>query len=340
MNQFNPIADIERLGYTPREAGFLALVAMHSGYFLRRHFNRYLNKEDGGLAHNFISKAQRKQHIRVLPLLQRRFVFHLSSRTLYRLCGMADSQNRRTKGDRAIKSLLLSLDYILDHPAQHFLRTHEQKIEYFCDTLAIPAEKLPLVELVSPTTESHPVYFPDRFPISVIGSADSKTPTVSFGFVDDGTETLGPFHRFLLRHEQLLRSLPHSEVVYIAESQRQFAGAGALVARTFPVLRDALVATRECPRGVEHFLEYLEARAVFDEAYTTPTFEQSRLLVEGQDVYTTALHDNLYRAWSRHEITEEQIRMRYAEKPIRVSMRGYVIHAPFPQNGPKYRGLD
>jgi hypothetical protein len=50
MSACDPIPDIERLGYTPREAGFLALVAMHSGFFLRRHFNHYLHKEDGGLA--------------------------------------------------------------------------------------------------------------------------------------------------------------------------------------------------------------------------------------------------------------------------------------------------
>src|SRR5205814_4701186 len=79
MSAFAPIPDIERLGYTRREAGFLALVAVHSGFFLRRHFNRYLHKEDGGLAHSFLTKALKKKHVQLLPFEQRRFVFHLCS---------------------------------------------------------------------------------------------------------------------------------------------------------------------------------------------------------------------------------------------------------------------
>ena len=45
MSAFDPIPDLERLGYTPREAGFVALVAAHSSFFLRRHFNHYLHKK-------------------------------------------------------------------------------------------------------------------------------------------------------------------------------------------------------------------------------------------------------------------------------------------------------
>src|SRR5260370_42409764 len=120
MSAFDPIPDIERLGYTPREAGFLALVASHSGFFLRRHFNRYLHKEDGGLAHSFLTKALKKKHVQLLQFEQRRFVFHLCSRLPYRLCGIAESQDRRIKSDQTIKTMWLSLDYVLDHPHQHF----------------------------------------------------------------------------------------------------------------------------------------------------------------------------------------------------------------------------
>lgn len=337
MNQFDPIPDIERLGYTPREAGFLALVAMHSGYFLRRHFNHYLGKEDGGLAHSFVTKAQTKQHIRVLPLAAQRFIFHLCSRTVYRLCAIEDSQNRRTKGDRAIKIRLLSLDYVLDHPEQHFFRTEQQKMEYFLDTLRVPQEQLPYVELASPSGDCHRVYFPDRFPISILPGQGGERPTVSFGFVDDAIETLGPFRRFLARHEQLLRALRSSEIVYITESERHFADAGTLVARTFPVLDSGEVAARECPRGVDHFIDYLEAREAFEDAYVTPTFAQSTILVEGKSIYNTAVHEDFYQAWKRHHTSEEEIRARFRAKPIQISIRGYLIQATFPQNAPKYR---
>lgn len=34
MDSFDPIPDLLRIGYTPREAGFLTLVGRLSGYFL------------------------------------------------------------------------------------------------------------------------------------------------------------------------------------------------------------------------------------------------------------------------------------------------------------------
>jgi hypothetical protein len=340
MSAFDPIPDIERLGYTPREAGFMALVAMHSGFFLRRHFNHYLHKGDGGLAHSFLTKALKNKHVQVLPLGQRRSVFHLCSRILYRLCGIKESQDRRTKADRTIKTMLLCLDYVIDHPHQHFFRTKQQKLEYFRDTLHISLNKLPSLDLVTPTAGKHRSYFPDRFPISILPETESQPRRISFCFVDDGIETLGPLWRFLLRHGQLVRSLPSSEIVYVAETKRHFVDAGRMLVRAFPKLDAGTVAARECPRGVDHFLSYLEAREVFEEAVVSPTFEQSGILAEGKAIYNTAAHHNLFNAWMRDDITDDEILVRYSEKQINVSIRGYVIQAVFPQNGPKYRGVE
>jgi hypothetical protein len=40
----------------------------------------------------------------------------------------------------------------------------------------------------------------------------------------------------------------------------------------------------------------------------------------------------------KDDITDEEIVARYSERRINISIRGYVIHAAFPQNGAKYRG--
>jgi hypothetical protein len=158
--------------------------------------------------------------------------------------------------------------------------------------------------------------------------------------VDDGIETLGPLWRFLLRHEQLLRSLPSSEIVYVAETKRHFVDAGRMLSHAFPKLDPTTVAARECPRGVHHFLSYLEAREVFEEGLVSPTFEESNILAEGASIYKTATHDDLVNAWMKDDITDEGIVARYSEKRINISIRGYVISAAFPQNGPKYRGVE
>jgi len=236
--------------------------------------------------------------------------------------------------------MLLSFDYVLDHPHQHFFRTKQQKLEYFRNTLQIPMDKLPSLDLVTPTAGKHRCYFPDRFPISLLSETANHPRRISFCFVDDGIETLGPLWRFLLRHEQLLRSLPNSEIVCVAETKRHFLDAGRMLARAFPRLDAITVAARECPRGVHHFLSYLEAREVFEEAHVSPTFEQTRILAEGRSIYRTAAHGQLFDAWMKDEITDEEIVARYSEKRIYISIRGYVIRAAFPQNGAKYRGVE
>jgi len=235
---------------------------------------------------------------------------------------------------------LLLLDYVLDHPHQHFFRTKQQKLEYFRNTLKVPIDKLPSLDLVTPTAGKHRCYFPDRFPVSILAETEKQPRRISFCFVDDGIETLGPLWRFLLRHEQLLRSLPSSEIVYVAETKRHFLDAGHMLSRVFPKLNATTVAARECPRGVHHFLSYLEARDTFEEGLTSPTFEQSGILAEGRSIYRTAAHDQLFDSWMKDEITNEEIVARYSEKRINISIRGYVIRAPFPQNGPKYRGVE
>jgi hypothetical protein len=41
----------------------------------------------------------------------------------------------------------------------------------------------------------------------------------------------------------------------------------------------------------------------------------------------------------KDDITDQEILARYDENHINISIRGYIIHAAFPQNGPKYRGV-
>ena len=67
-----------------------------------------------------------------------------------------------------------------------------------------------------------------------------------------------------------------------------------MLSRAFPKLDATTVAARECPRGVDHFLSYLEACEVFEEDLVLPTFEQSQLLAEGGSIYRTAAHDKLF----------------------------------------------
>ncbi len=61
------------------------------------------------------------------------------------------------------------------------------------------------------------------------------------------------------------------------------------------------------------------------------------MLAEGGSIYNSARHEELFSAWKNCDLNEHTIRSRYSPTPISISIRGYLIHATFPQNGPKYR---
>jgi hypothetical protein len=105
-----------------------------------------------------------------------------------------------------------------------------------------------------------PVYFPDRFPISVRQESGQPKPVARLVFIDDGLRSISAFVRWLDQHAQLLRALHHAEVVYASDNSRNFAEAERQFLRRFPPSS----ATKELPRGLDHFLDYLRLRTESD----------------------------------------------------------------------------
>lgn len=58
---------LEMLGYTPRQAQFLVLVALHGGYFLRRQYVAFTGTPHGQAAVRFLARAVAREHVRVVP---------------------------------------------------------------------------------------------------------------------------------------------------------------------------------------------------------------------------------------------------------------------------------
>jgi hypothetical protein len=197
------IPAIERQGYTLREASFLYLVAAYSGYFMRRHFARLLDRVDGAMCTHFLAKAGNLGHVRRLAFSQNRHVYHLQSKTIYRLCGAEDSQNRRMKGEAGIKHRLIVLDYVLDDLHQQFLVTAEEKVEFLTRDLGIPMGVLPCSSFGNADASSR--FFIDQAPTS-IRQHETHRWLVRFAFVDEGSKTIKPFRRFLSEYEALLRN--------------------------------------------------------------------------------------------------------------------------------------
>jgi len=205
MADYDPIPMLENTGYTEQEAAFLYLVAVHSGYFLRRQFSRFVQRDRGGLADKFIQKALRLDHLQVIECGQARHVYHLTSRPVYQTVLHSDSQHRRFKGFAYMQSRLLILDFVLDNLSDTILENEAAKVDFFTARCGVRSELLPR------GWAGRAVLFPDGYPIFV-----SPDGAPRFTFFEDGSVTLTRFERYLDQHRPLFSALRAFELIYLS----------------------------------------------------------------------------------------------------------------------------
>ena len=233
----DPILALQTFGYTEREASFLYLVATHSGYFLRRQFDYFIDRNKGAIAQSFLEKARVARHIEVIDYGESRHVYHLFSKPIYRLLGDAESQNRRRKGDGLIRARLIALDCVLERDGDHYLESDEDRTHFFGRVRQISSE------LFSDRNEKLFAAL-TTFPISVADRTQPATSPVRFLFADEALLSTVKFSRFLSVIERLLRALGAFEVVYASNSPHNFEGAEsefrARFATTAPAKQETL----------------------------------------------------------------------------------------------------
>jgi hypothetical protein len=218
------ISALESLGYTEREASFLYVAAMHSGYFLRRQFNCFVERKNGSIAQSFIDKARLAGHLEIIDYGQGKYVYHLIDKSIYRLLGHADSHNRRVKGDGEIRLHLMALDYVIESEGEHFLEHPEGKINFFLRARQVPSSLL------------HSSRWRDSgYPISITDREHPVSSVVRFAFMDEGLLSTKKFTRFLSELGPLMLAVGAFEVIYTAVSSTNFSAARAAFRRVFEV---------------------------------------------------------------------------------------------------------
>lgn len=154
------------LGYLKREAEFVCLAALHSGFFLRRQYREYRGTKPGYADKHLLARLINLRHCRILTLGPRTQVCHLSSRPLYARIGEPDNRHRRMRSGLSIKVKLMALDYVLAHSEVPYLATEEEKVDFFCGRLGIGKSRLPTKTYRSKTGETTTDrYFVEKFPV-------------------------------------------------------------------------------------------------------------------------------------------------------------------------------
>ena len=185
------------LGWTGREAEWIALVCLHSGVFTRAQFCHYFD-------------ADRKQALRLVrALLERRSAAEgewplvngggktcrISSKGIYRALGVENIRHRRKANRSVVMRRLLSLDFVLEHPGMNWLPTEGEKVE-FLEGLGVHSNLIPR-RIYYGAVRAQKRYFALKLPVA------GGDKTVTFAYVDPGRDTTGELNTWGAAHGPL-----------------------------------------------------------------------------------------------------------------------------------------
>ena len=289
---------LQAFPYTEREAAFLAMAALHGGYFLRRQYLNAIGTQSGGNAVALIDKLLALRHASVAVGCNNTKLYHLCARPFYAALGEEDNRNRRERPPFAIKNRLMGLDYVLGHSENTYLATEREKVDFFTGTLGIDRSLLPIKRFVSQQSKAiTDRYFVDKYPIFITPSADNGSPRASFCYVDEGVITGSRFGSYLRQYRSLFLALAKFNLIYVSSSDRLFQ----------PAERDF----RHCIAGLEstangamaedqevRMIEYFVARTRY-ESQQLDSFDRARLiqLRDDRERFSGSRFEALYQTW-------------------------------------------
>ena len=204
------VSAVQALGFSSRQAQFLTLAALHSGYCLRRQYTAFTQTSNGKNVQLFLDRLVAR-HIaaRCRYRADRGHIYHLHHRGLYRALGVEHDRNRRDASPARIARKLMLLDVVLSEPTAEWVATGTDKVALFTTRFGVRLEDLPRRTLVAQGANPHTThYFFEKLPIAVVG----QPPVVHLVYLDlDGS--VAAFERFLYVHGRLCSALPAWAVV-------------------------------------------------------------------------------------------------------------------------------
>jgi hypothetical protein len=305
------IQAIQTLGYTEDEARFLYVVATHSGYFLPRQFIAFAGASWGKRSQNFIGKVERHGHATWREYLDLGGVYHLVSKTLYRLIERENLRNRRRHSTEFIRTRLLLLDFIIANQHHEYLETEQDKVRFFCDQLGIPKKALPAKAYEGISTPQPTLrYFVDKFPLFLDSSNGSSSPVVTLSYVDPGQASLTGFANHLNTYVPLFRGLASFRFLYIAGSSIHFTAAEKC-------FRSVVTGALRTAVSME-LQRFLRLRLIWDrKEYGALSADEIEWLDQASQVFAGPEIEALYAAWKAGEIGERDLQKEFGESASR-----------------------
>ena len=193
--------NLEPLGWTGPDAEWIALVCLHSGVFTRGQFCDYFSTESKA-AHRFVKSlierraAVENKHISFSGGTR---PCRISSNAIYRALGVENIRHRRRASKPVVMRRLLSLDFVLEHPAMNWLPAEPEKVEFF-EKLGLPLRLIPR-RIYYGVTDNQKRYFALKLPLAV------DPETITFVYIDPGHQTDRELHSWGAAHGPLWDAL-------------------------------------------------------------------------------------------------------------------------------------
>ena len=295
MTDQERIANLETFGYSTDEARFLALVALHSGYFVRRQFDAAIDVNRGKRTLAFTDKLLDRGHARRYVFEHNRQVFQLQYKPFYEAVGDENSRNRREHQPQTIKARLMALDFVQAHGGNCFLTTEQQKVSLLTQR-GVPLEILPAKAYGSTDGAASLRRFVDRFPMSVRPQENGFPSRFVFTYIDSGFETSSAFVTHLRHYKLLFQAIGEFDLIYAGTHRSRFGEAENIFARVLSGQRRQPVSGSDLDRMLLYFHDWDLLQRGQSRAFSREKLESLR---EARDEFSSPFHDGLLELWKK-----------------------------------------
>ena len=297
MTEEERIHNLQGFGYSTEEARFLGIVALHSGYFVRRQFDAAIGVERGKRTSAFVEKLLARGHARRYTFEHNRQVFQLQYKPFYEAVGDEHSRNRREHQPQTIKARLMGLDFVQANPHCCFFATEQQKMASLGRLAGVPRDVLPAKVYAAHNGGSAiRRYFVDRFPVFVKPSPNRSSPCFGFAFIDSGFDTTSAFVTYLRHYKGLFQAIGEFDLVYAGTRRALFGTAE----KTFHRVLSGLGGQSLTPRDLCRLLAYFHDWNLFERGQSRVlSLERMNSLREDRAEFGSPFHDGLFDLWKK-----------------------------------------
>ena len=198
------LAALAALGWTGRDAEWIALVCLHSGVFTRAQWRYFFHDPHREPVRRFV----RQLLDRDAGVEDARAIFpgsgravHITHKSIYRTLGIPDVRHRRGQAatTQVLMRRLLSLDYLIERPTLGWLPTEAEKVQRF-EALGIDRAVLPY-RTYDEGKQAHKRFVALKCPVAV------DAPAATFVYVDPGLTTDSELRAWGVAHAPLWAAL-------------------------------------------------------------------------------------------------------------------------------------